>query len=251
MERREGDAAEGSPGPAPEGSSREAAEGGSSSAERLTGDKAGKPDLLTVLRVREQIKQHLMEYNTAINAVGEENIPDPDEKLIELSMEDLEKEMEEIKVSYENKNLALQRIQVADALTTRLKDNDHESKVIWDKIMHILLLNTAILISQQQSHELEEKLNEVKQSRLALKRAGECKLAQINDTKRKQKEKLENMEVGDKLKKIRRNLQQEVQMTTLIQNIFQNLIAGSGVNWAKDPDLKAIVLQLEENVMKF
>lgn len=39
--------------------------------------------------------------------------------------------------------------------------------------------------------------------------------------KKKQKEELENMEVSDMLKRIRGNLQQEVQMTTLIQNIFQ------------------------------
>ncbi|XP_066468634.1 centromere protein H [Tiliqua scincoides] len=255
MEPQEGDAADcletGSAPPAVHGSSGEASGGGSPSAGRLGGEDEGKPDLLTLLRVRDQIKQHLMEYNTTINAVGEESIPDADEKLIESSIEDLEREMEEMKVSYENKTLALQRIQVADALRTKLKNNDHDSKFIWDKITHILMLNTAILASQQQSRELEEKLNEVKQSRLALKRAGECKLAQIHDMKRKQKEELENMEVGDMLKKIRRNLQQEVQMTTLIQNIFQNLITGSGVNWAKDPVLKAFVLQLEKNVMDF
>lgn len=39
--------------------------------------------------------------------------------------------------------------------------------------------------------------------------------------KRKQKEDLENMEVGEMLKKVRKNLQKEIQMTTLIQNIFQ------------------------------
>lgn len=55
----------------------------------------------------------------------------------------------------------------------------------------------------------------------ALKRAGECKLAQIHETKRKQKEELENMEVGEMLAKARKNLQQEITMTTLIQNIFQ------------------------------
>ncbi|XP_062984054.1 centromere protein H-like [Elgaria multicarinata webbii] len=181
-----------------------------------------KPDLLTLLRVREQINQHLMEYNATINA-SEESIPDQviDEKIIECSIEDLEKEMEAVKVSYQNKTLAIQRIQVTDALRTKLKNNDDDSKFIWDTIKHIMMLSTAILKSQQQSRELEEKLNKVKQSRLALKRAGECKLAQIHDTQRKQKEELENMEVSKMLKKVRRNLQQEIQMTTLIQNIFQ------------------------------
>ncbi|KAJ7335895.1 hypothetical protein JRQ81_013836 [Phrynocephalus forsythii] len=209
-----------------------------------------KPDLLTLFRVKEQIKQHLMEYKTTVNA-NEESIPDQviDEKIIECSIEDLEKEMEEVKISYQNKTLALQRIQVADALRNKLKDNeDSSSRYIWDTLKHIMMLSTAILKSQQQSRELEEKLNDVKQSRLALKRAGECKLTQIHDMKRKQREKLENMDVGKTLKKVRRNLQKEIQMTTLIQNIFQNLVTGSGVNWAKDPALKEVVLQLEKNV---
>uniref|UniRef100_A0ACB8ER16 Uncharacterized protein n=1 Tax=Sphaerodactylus townsendi TaxID=933632 RepID=A0ACB8ER16_9SAUR len=204
---------------------------------------------LPTVSVREQIKQHLMEYNTAITA-SEESIPDQviDEKVVESSIEDLEREMEEVKVSYQNKTLALQRIQVTEALRAKLRNDDEDSKLIWDTIKHIILLSTAVLKSQQKSRELEEKLNEVKQKRLELKRAGECKLAQIHETKRKQKEELENMEVGETLTKARRNLQQEIKMTTLIQNIFQNLITGSGVNWAEDPDLKAVVLQLEKNV---
>ncbi|XP_077203418.1 centromere protein H-like isoform X1 [Paroedura picta] len=219
------------------------------SARRAVGEDAASPDLVTLLRIREQIKQHLTEYNTIINA-SEESIPDQviDEKIVESSIADLERELEEVKVSYQNKTLALQRIQVTDALRTKLRDNDAESKLIWDTMKRIMLLSTAILKSQQNSRELEEKLNEVKQSRLALKRAGECKLAQIHETKRKQKEELENMEVGEVLTKARKNLQQEIKMTTLIQNIFQNLIIGSEVNWAADPDLKAIVLQLEKNL---
>ncbi|XP_054842833.1 centromere protein H [Eublepharis macularius] len=218
-------------------------------ARRLVSRDGATPDLVTLFRVREQIKQHLMEYNTAINA-SEESFPDQviDEKVVESSVEDLEREMEEVKISYQNKTLALQRIQVTEALRAKLKNDDADAKLIWDTIKHIMLLSTAILKSQQKSRELEEKLNKVKQSRLALKRAGECALARIHEKKRKQKEELENMQVGEMLTKANRNLQQEIKMTTLIQNIFQNLIIGSGVNWAEDPDLKAIVLQLEKNV---
>ncbi|XP_063151646.1 centromere protein H-like isoform X1 [Candoia aspera] len=217
----------------------------------LVSEEEKIPDLLTLFRIKEQISQHLMEYNTIINSADEENIPDQvvDEKILESSIEELERDLEEVRVSYQNKTLALRRIQITDALRTKLKnEDDDDSKFIWDTIKHIMMLSTAILKSKQQSRELEEKLNEVKQSRLELKRAGECKLAQIHDMKRKRKQDLENMKVGEMLKKVSKNLQQEIQMTTLIQNIFQNLITGSGVNWAKDPALKAIVLQLEKNV---
>ncbi|XP_015272694.1 PREDICTED: centromere protein H [Gekko japonicus] len=243
-----GEAAAPAPAAAFNGSSEEAA-AEATPTRTLVSEDGTSPDLVTLLRIRKQIKQHLIEYNTAINA-NEESISDEviDEKVVESSIEDLEREMEEVKVSYQNKTLALQRIQVTEALRTKLRNDDADSKLIWDTMKHIMLLSTAILKSQQNSRELEEKLNEVKQSRLALKRAGECKLAQIHETKRKQKDELENMEVGEILTKARQNLQQEIKMTTLIQNIFQSLITASGVNWAKDPDLKAIVLQLEKNV---
>nr|XP_060617585.1 centromere protein H [Anolis sagrei ordinatus] len=217
---------------------------------RLLGEEGERtPDLLTLLRIKEQINQQLMEYNTTVNA-NEDRIADQaiDEKRVESSIEVLEREMEEMKISYQNKTLALQRIQVADALRNKLKDEDEDSKFIWDTTKHIIMLSTAILKSQQESRELEEKLNEVKQSRLALKRAGECKLAQICDIKKKRKAELENMKVGEMLEKMRGKLQKEIQMTTIVQNVFQSIIIASNVNWAEDPDLKAIVLQLEKNV---
>ncbi|XP_075788465.1 centromere protein H isoform X1 [Pelodiscus sinensis] len=208
-----------------------------------------KLDLGTLLRLREQIKQQLMEYNTTFHA-GEESIPDQaiEEKLIEATTEDLEREMEQVKISFHNKTLVLQRIQLMDALRTKLRYNDGDSKLILETVKHIIMLSTAILESQQQARELEEKLNEIKKRRFALKQAGEHTLLQIHTLKKKQKEELEGMEVGEMLKRVCRNLQKETQMTTLIQNIFQSIIFGSKVNWAEDPILKAIVLQLEKNV---
>ncbi|XP_074850361.1 centromere protein H isoform X2 [Carettochelys insculpta] len=215
----------------------------------LAGTASEELDLVTLLRLRDQIKQQLTEYNTAFHA-GEENIPDQaiEEKLIEPTIEDLEREMEQVKVSFQNKTLVLQRIQLMDALRTKLRYNDGDSKLILETLKHILMLSSAILESQQQVRELEEKLNEIKKRRFALKQAGERKLLQIHTLKKKQKEELEGMEVGEMLKRICRNLQKETQMTTLIQNIFQSIIIGSKVNWAADPVLKAIVLQLEKNV---
>ncbi|XP_070599351.1 centromere protein H-like [Erythrolamprus reginae] len=188
----------------------------------FNGEKEKTPDLLKLYRIKEQISQHLMEYNI-INSAAAENIPDQDrnEKILESSIEELERDLEEMRLSYQNKTLTLQRIQITDALRTKLKNEDDDSKFIWNTIKHIMMLSTAILKSKQQSRELEEKLNDVKKSRLELKRAGECKLAQIHDMKTKQKEDLENMEVGEMLTKPRENLQKEIQMTTLIQNIFQ------------------------------
>ncbi|KAB0369623.1 hypothetical protein FD755_018616 [Muntiacus reevesi] len=81
-----------------------------------------------------------------------------------------------------------------------------------------------------------------------LKQASERKLLEIQTEKNKQKEDLDSMENSDKIKTIQQNLETEIQITTVIQNVFQNLILGSKVNWAEDPALKETVLQLEKNL---
>nr|XP_028604804.1 centromere protein H [Podarcis muralis] len=247
METREGAAAAAAAAPL-EGFVEETSE----EARRLVGEEGQeKLDLVSLLRVREQIKQQLLEYNATVNA-NEEIITDQviDEKAILCTIEDLEGELEEVKLSHRHKTLALQRLQVNDALRAKLRNNDDNSKLIGETIKHIMMLSTAVIKLKQQSRELEEKLNEVKQRRQSLKQAMDCKLADIHNMKMKRKEELDNMEVSEMLKKARRNLQKEIEMTTLIQNIFQNLIIGSEVNWAEDPALKEIVLQLEKNVAR-
>ncbi|KYO48528.1 centromere protein H [Alligator mississippiensis] len=208
-----------------------------------------KLEVVTLLRLREQIKQQFMECSTVVSA-GEESTPDQvmEEGLIEATVEELEREMEQAKISFQNKTLALHRVQLMNALRTKLRKNDDDSKLILETIKRILMLSTAAIESQKQAREMEEKLNDIKRKRLSLKQAGEKKLLQIHTMKKKQKEELESIEVGEMLKRIRRNLQKETEMTTLIQNIFQSIIIGSRVNWAEDPALKAIVLQLEKNV---
>ncbi|NXI73336.1 CENPH protein, partial [Anseranas semipalmata] len=162
--------------------------------------------------------------------------------------EDLEREVEEVKTSFASKTLALQRIQLADALRNKLTENDDDTRLIVETLKHTIMLNQAILESEQQRREIEEKLNDIRKKRLFLKQAGGQKLLQIHATMRKKKMELASMEVGEMMKGIYKNIQNEREMTTLIQNIFQNIIIGSRVNWAEDPSLKAIVLQLEKNV---
>ncbi|XP_034956157.1 centromere protein H isoform X2 [Zootoca vivipara] len=227
------------------------AEETSAEARRLVGEEGQeKLDPVPLLRLKEQINQQLLEYNTTINA-NDEIITDQvtDEKAIVCAIEDLGKELEELKLSHKHKTLALQRLQVNDALRAKLRNNDDNSKLIWETIEHIMMLSTAVIKSKQQSRELEEKLNEVKRRKQPLRQAIDCKLADIHNMKMKQKEELENMEVSEMLKKARGKLQKEIEMTTLIQNIFQ-LITGSQVNWLEDPALKEIVLQLEKNVTR-
>ncbi|XP_073933457.1 centromere protein H isoform X2 [Castor canadensis] len=183
-----------------------------------------------LLRLRAQTKQQLLEYKSMINA-NEEKTPEQimQENHIEAKIEDLENEIEEAKVSSEMKNLALHR-------------------VLTDDMKHILKLNKLIMTSQQESWELEEKLLDVRKKRLQLKQASERKLLEIQTEKNKQKEDLDSMENSDKIKAMQQKLQTEIQITTVVQHVFQNLILGSKANWAENSAFKETVLQLEKNL---
>ncbi|NWH55273.1 CENPH protein, partial [Fregata magnificens] len=162
--------------------------------------------------------------------------------------QDLERDMDEVKVSFQNKTLALQRIQLMVALRNKMKQNDNDSRLITDTMKHIVMLSQAVIVYQQKAREKEQKLIDLKRKRLSLKKAGRQKLLQIHTMMKKQKEEQESMKVSETLKKIRAKLQEERQMTAVIQSVFQSIIVGSKINWAEDPSLKKTVLQLEKNV---
>ena len=54
-----------------------------------------------------------------------------------------------------------------------------------------------------------------------LKRASEHKFLEIQTEKNKQKDDLDSMENSDKIKSLKQKLQMEIQITTVIQHVFQ------------------------------
>ncbi|NWV06526.1 CENPH protein, partial [Ptilonorhynchus violaceus] len=160
--------------------------------------------------------------------------------------QDLQRDIEETKVSFKNKTLALQRMQIMDALRNKVNQDDEDSRLILETMKHIVLLSRTIIEYQQQAHQKEKQLIDIKRKRLSLKKDGGQKLQQIHTMMKKQKEKQASVNVTE-TEKMLDKLEKEREMTTIIQNVFQNIIIGSRVNWAEDPSLKAIVLQLEKN----
>ncbi|NXH80624.1 CENPH protein, partial [Edolisoma coerulescens] len=143
--------------------------------------------------------------------------------------------------------LTLCRIQIMDALRNKVNQDDEESRLILETMKHIVLLSRTIIEYQQQAHQKEQQLIDLKRKRLSLKKDGGQKLQRILTMMKRQKEKQASVNVTE-TEKLLDKLEKESQMTTIIQNVFQTIIIGSRVNWAEDPSLKAIVLQLEKNV---
>ncbi|XP_021064340.1 centromere protein H [Mus pahari] len=201
-----------------------------------------------LLRLRAQTKQQLLEYKSMIDA-HEEKTPEQimQEKQIEVKIEDLENEIEDVKCNIEVQNLALSRMKLSVALQENMENMGPESCVLTDDMKHILKLQKLILKSQEESSELERKLLDVRKKRLQLKQASRSKLLEIQTEKSKQKEDFDKMENSEMIKTMKKNLQMEIKLTTVIQHTFQGLILASKINWAEDPALRETVLQLEKN----
>ncbi|XP_032259395.1 centromere protein H [Phoca vitulina] len=225
--------------------------GGEGGSPHVAGAQTARPEdrLTLLLRLRAQTKQQLLEYKSVVDA-NEEKTPEQimQDKQIEAKIEDLENEIEDVKIAFEIKKLALDRMQLSTALKKNLEKINPKTSVLMDNMKHVLKLNKLIMKSQQESWDLEEKLLDVRKKRLQLKQASEGKLLEIQTEKNKQKDDLANMENSDKIKTIQQNLQMEIQITTVIQHVFQNLILGSKANWAEDSAFKETVLQLEKNL---
>ncbi|NXU63298.1 CENPH protein, partial [Horornis vulcanius] len=143
--------------------------------------------------------------------------------------------------------LTICRVQIMDALRNKLEQNDEDSRLILQTMKEIGLLSQTIIEYQQFYCSPNYLMLNFPNNVTALKVDGGQKLQQIQTTMEKQKEKEASVN-GAETENGFNKLEQERQMTTIIQNVFQNIIIGSRVNWAEDPSLKAIVLQLEKNV---
>ncbi|XP_039946514.1 centromere protein H [Hirundo rustica] len=217
-------------------------------------DRIGDPrdvDVLSLLRLRDQMKEQLEEYNSAVLAnqetfIDQLKINAIEENFVTSAMKDLQRSIEEVKVSFQNKNLALQRVQIMDALRNKLEQDDEDSRLILETMKQIGLLSRTIIEYQQQADQKEQQMTDMRRKRLSLKADERQKLQQIQTVMKRQKKKQASVNVTGRANRLKK-LERERQMTSIIQNVFQNIIIGSRVNWAKDPSLKAIVLRLEKS----
>ncbi|XP_030367733.1 centromere protein H [Strigops habroptila] len=204
-------------------------------------------DGLYLLRLREQIKQQFLEYSAVADAGTPAAADDAAREMSVLNaIEDCKKDIEKEKASFWNKTLALQRIQLMAAVRDQMKLNDNDSQLLLKTLQDIVRLSQAVVAYQQQARVKEQKVTDIKRQRLLLKEVGRQKLMQIHDmNKLKEEQTTGKMKM---LEEMHNDYKKEKNLTTVIQNLFQAIIIGSRVNWAEDPYLKAIVLQLEKNI---
>ncbi|XP_048383134.2 centromere protein H [Stegostoma tigrinum] len=200
---------------------------------------------LQLMWLKDQVVQQTVELKTRLKGF-ETNTEALSEDSLKEVIPVLEKELEDVSFSFQQKTMALHRLQFTHAIREAAQKNDEEGKLIMKTIKHSLNLCSEIIATQKEVHTLENAVLEVQKQRLMLKRKMQGVLQDMKAEKRKQQQVLQQLQ--DELPKHgEKNLLEHVKMVTLIQKVLQGVILSSGVNWAKDPVLKEIVLQLENN----
>ncbi|XP_051847622.1 centromere protein H [Antechinus flavipes] len=201
-----------------------------------------------LLRLKNQIKQQLLEYKAEVEASKMSPTEECTEDNLIQKIEDLERKMEEMKIELEAKTLALKRIQVAHALEKKLEKKDGDFEPILAIMKSILTVNGSILKAQQLTRDLEEKMLEVKKKRLMFKKAGEEKVLEIKAENKRKKDESSLLNNSPLIIKMKKSLQKEIDTTVIIQNVFQHIVMAAKIDWAADPTLKALILQFEKNL---
>ncbi|OPJ90521.1 centromere protein H [Patagioenas fasciata monilis] len=205
-------------------------------------------DVCMLLRLRDRMRQQLQDWSATL-FVDQTPCLDHviDEEYLQDAVDDLEGLVEELKLAFQNKTLALQRMQLGFELKNIVKQHDNNSCLVIGSMKHITMLSRTVIAYQQQTREKECKLVDIKRRRFALRKSGEQTVLRIRTMVKKIKEKQRRLKENKVLEKVCHYIQKERQRIIILQNVFQSILIGSRVNWAEDPSLKAIALQLEKN----
>ncbi|XP_053911333.1 centromere protein H [Cuculus canorus] len=169
-----------------------------------------------------------------------------EEDSVSKASQGLLRDLDAVKISLQNKTLALQRTQLVSALKNQLKENNNESREIMRTLNSVIMRSRALTACHQEVYEKEQKLIDLRKKRFLLKQTGEQKQLQLPHLMKKEEEQ-ESTIVSRGVKKLHDNLQKERELTAIIQTVFQIILLASNVNWAEDPSLKEVVLKLEKN----
>ncbi|KAM6391696.1 centromere protein H [Rhynochetos jubatus] len=205
-----------------------------------------KMEVSTLVCLRDRMKEQRAVFSATADIGAEIYIENKtEEQLAESETQDLESVTNKYKVAVWNKTLALRRIQLMAALRNKINPRGNDSSLIVETTKHITYLCKKVIKYQQQLREKRQKLKEIRRNRNLL--PGRDK---VQKTLAMEKRKLEQpvVEMSDLLAKMHKKLEKERDMTTIIQHILLCMIRGCRINWAEEPSLKALVLQLEKKV---
>ncbi|KAI7798053.1 centromere protein H [Triplophysa rosa] len=154
-----------------------------------------------------------------------------------------ESEIEQARLSYFNKTLVLNRMQIWNVLIDKIIQNDADAeslKALTDQNTELCEQTLKII---KETRELQDQITDIQKERLELKEQIKKKMQEINEWKQVK----ENLgEVQQRAKERAEAVLEKYQkVTTILQNVLRGIILASKVNWRDDPKLKDVVMGLE------
>ncbi|KAJ8413970.1 hypothetical protein AAFF_G00065680 [Aldrovandia affinis] len=204
------------------------------------GKKENSPTDL--LRIKEQMSNQCFEMTVKIQAGQSKKLDESTDAGKDES--EYANEIEEAKINHCNKTLALHRMQVWQAISAKLTQNDAVADTMRASTNHTLNLCSKILKLQQESRELQDQIIQLQKQKLELKRLTHERMREMEEVKRARQHPEEG-KYSKVLQKGQSILEKYQKMTTVTQNVLRGVILASRIHWRDDPKLRDIALGLE------
>ncbi|XP_072537609.1 centromere protein H [Salminus brasiliensis] len=154
-----------------------------------------------------------------------------------------ENAIEQARLSHFNKTLALNRMQIWNAVIEKLLQNDADDLSLKAMVDENADLCEKTMKLVKETRELQDQITDVQKERLEIKGLIKKKMQEITELKtmgenqgQAQKQAVERAEAI---------LQKYRKIATISQNVLRGIILATKVNWIDDPKLKDIAMGLE------
>lgn len=191
-----------------------------------------------LLKMKEIMENQCFEMNVKVNMGKHKETCEADADLSKY-----ESAIEQARVSYFNKTLVLNRMQIWNAIIEKMIQNDADAEALKELTNQNTELCEKTMKILKETRELQDQITDVQKERLDLKGRIKKKMLEINELKQVK----ENQgEVQQKAKERAEAVLQKYQkVTTILQNVLRGIILASKVNWRDDPKLRDIAMGLE------
>ncbi|KAL7828813.1 hypothetical protein SRHO_G00324470 [Serrasalmus rhombeus] len=194
-----------------------------------------------LLRMKDIMANQCFDMNIKVN-MGKLQRP-CDTFNAEADLSKFENTIEQARLSHFNKTLALNRMQVWNAVIENLIQNDTGDVSLKAMVNENADLCEKTLKLTKETRELQDQITDIQKKRLEMKGLIKKKMQAINELKQMR----ENQGQVQKqaVERAEAILQKYQKIATISQNVLRGIILASKVNWIDDPKLKDIAMGLE------
>ncbi|XP_026125067.1 centromere protein H [Carassius auratus] len=191
-----------------------------------------------LLKMKEIMENQCFEMNVKVSMGKHKESYEADADLSKY-----ESEIEKARLSYFNKTLVLNRMQIWNVITEKIIQNDADAEALKELTRQNTEICEKTMKILKETRELQDQITDIQKERLDLKGQIKKKMQEINELKQVK----ENQgEVQQRAKERAEAVLQKYQkVTTILQNVLRGIILASKVNWRDDPKLRDIAMGLE------